>query len=156
MPITSDVPPRSTEDDEAMIDSRPASSRRKRGREIRVLIADDDPEFSSALRELIASRPNLRLVGAASDTESAIELCRKRRPDVAILDLRMPGGGGVPAARQVASECPDTRVLALSAYRDSRSVNEMLDAGAVEYLVKGMHTTGEIVAAIARAGERSL
>lgn len=138
------------EDRDVKTRSKP-SSRSALPRPVTVVIADDDEEFSSALSELIASRSSLKLLGAASDTEGAIELCRHQQPDVAVLDLRMPGGGGVQVARSVARECAGTRVIALSAYLDPRSVREMVDAGAVEYLVKGAHSSAEIVDAILRA-----
>lgn len=128
-----------------------ASRRTSPSRPVSVLIADDDPEFSAALSELIASQRALLLVGAAVDTGSAVALCKEQNPDVAIVDLRMPGGGGIPAARQIARACPRTKVIALSAYRDPRSVKEMVDAGAVEYLVKGADSSVEIVEAILRA-----
>lgn len=134
-----------------MVSSAQALDDSSAQRPVTVLIADDDPEFNAALRELIGSRAHLKLVASAHDTGGAIQLCRQHQPDVAIVDMRMPGGGGVPVARQVAAECPGTKVVALSAYRDPRSVREMMDAGAVEYLVKGNHSGLEIVAAILRA-----
>lgn len=123
---------------------------------VTVLIADDDAEFSAAVREVIESRPRLRLVGSAVDAESAIQMCRRYQPDVAILDLRMPGGGGVAAARRLAVDCRRTRVIALSAFGDPRSVRQMTKAGAVEYLVKGRHSSTEIVEAILRTAHPSV
>ncbi len=120
-------------------------------RPVTVVIADDDAEFSGALREVIESRPELKLVGSATDANGAVELCRARRPDVAVLDLRMPGGGGAAAARRLAAASRGTKVIALSAYRNPRSVRQMTRAGAVAYLVKGDHSSGEIVDAILRA-----
>lgn len=116
-----------------------------------MVIADDDAEFSGALKTLIDSRPSLRLIGSAVDVDSVIELCREHQPDVAILDLRMPGGGGVVAARRLAADCQRTRVVALSAYADRRSVRRMTKAGALEYLIKGRHSSADIVEAVLRA-----
>jgi EAL domain-containing protein (putative c-di-GMP-specific phosphodiesterase class I)/CheY-like chemotaxis protein len=104
---------------------------------IRVLIAEDEPSVRDALAALIQAEPDLELVAAAADALQAIELARKHRPDVAVLDVKMPGGGGPRAARAIRAFSPQTRVTALSAYDDRASVLEMLGAGAVGYLVKG-------------------
>ena len=104
---------------------------------IRVLIADDEPTLRVALAELLAHEDGLVLVGEAGDADQAIELAVSRRPDVAILDVSMPAGGGARAAREIIRVSPDTRVIALSAFEDRPTVLEMLRAGAVGYLVKG-------------------
>src|SRR5581483_3017941 len=80
--------------------------------------------------------------------DEALALARARRPDVALVDVKMPGGGGVRAAREIIRVSPQTRVLALSAYEDRQTVLQMLAAGAVGYLVKGT-SPDEIVRAIA-------
>ena len=122
-----------------------------------VLIADDQAEVREALELLVSSEPTFELVGLADDAERAIELARRHRPDVALVDFKMPGGGGPRAAREIRSCSPATRVVALSAYGDRNSVFQMLRAGAVGYLVKGA-SAAEIHAAIARSaqGERVL
>ncbi len=117
---------------------------------IRVLLADDEPEVRAALADLVASDASLELVGAAADADEALALARARRPDVALVDVKMPGGGGVRAAREILRVSPQTRVLALSAYEDRQTVLQMLAAGAVGYLVKGT-APEEIVRAISRA-----
>ena len=104
---------------------------------IRVLIAEDEPGVRQALAELIAGEGSLELVGAAGHALQAVELAETHRPDVALVDVKMPGGGGQRAATGIKSSSPQTRVLALSAYDDRTSVLEMLRAGAVGYLVKG-------------------
>ena len=117
---------------------------------IRVLIADDEPEVRAALAELISSEDDFELVGAAGDADEAIELAIAKNPDVALVDVKMPAGGGPRAAREISRTSPQTRVLALSAYEDKTTVMEMLRAGAVGYLVKGT-APEEIVASIGRA-----
>jgi EAL domain-containing protein (putative c-di-GMP-specific phosphodiesterase class I)/CheY-like chemotaxis protein len=119
---------------------------------IRVLIADDEPRLRGALADLIASEETMRLVGSAGDAEEAIALAEVIRPDVAIVDVKMPAGGGPRAARGIMAASPDTRVIALSAHEDRDTVLEMLRAGAVSYLVKGT-APDEIVRSIGRAAE---
>ena len=104
---------------------------------IRVLIADDEPTIREALSELIAGEESLELVGAAEDADQAIDLARTLQPDVALLDVRMPAGGGPRAAKEIQACAPQTRVVALSAYEDQGSVLQMVQLGAVGYLVKG-------------------
>lgn len=125
--------------------------------DIRVLIVDDEPEVRGALADLIASESALELIGAARDTDEAVDLARRMRPDVALVDVKMPGGGGPRAAREILRWSPQTHVIALSAYEDRTTVLEMLGAGAVGYLVKGT-SPDEIVLAINRAvrGQASL
>jgi EAL domain-containing protein (putative c-di-GMP-specific phosphodiesterase class I)/CheY-like chemotaxis protein len=117
---------------------------------IRVLIADDDPSLRSALADLVDSEETLELVGSARDAEEAIQLAQTRRPDVALVDVRMPAGGGVHAAREIRARSPETRVIALSAFEDRATVFDMLRAGARGYLVKGT-SSEEIVKTIRRA-----
>ena len=121
------------------------------------MVAEDEPRTREALAALLASEDELVVVGAAEDADGAIELARRERPHVALLDVRMPGGGGVRAAREIRTASPETRVLALSALEDRATVLEMLRSGAVGYLVKGS-SADEILEAIRRSarGESSL
>jgi EAL domain-containing protein (putative c-di-GMP-specific phosphodiesterase class I)/CheY-like chemotaxis protein len=124
---------------------------------IRVLIADDEPALRVALADLLSHEDDMVLIGSAGDADEAIALAGDRRPDVALVDVSMPAGGGARAAREIAQRSPSTRVIALSAFEDRSTVLEMLRAGAVGYLVKG--TAGEeIVGSIQKvmAGGASL
>jgi EAL domain-containing protein (putative c-di-GMP-specific phosphodiesterase class I)/DNA-binding NarL/FixJ family response regulator len=103
---------------------------------IRVLVADDDPGVRAALADLIRDEEGLELVAAAADATEAIAAAEEQRPDVAIVDVRMPGGG-LAATRGIREVSPGTRVVALSAQRDRNTVFEMLEAGASGYLIKG-------------------
>lgn len=118
---------------------------------VRVLISDDDPMIRDALREVLEAEPDIDVVAVAGDADEAIELAEQHAPAVVVLDVRMPGGGGPRAAREILYRAPDTRILAFSAYDDSGTVAEMRRAGIVEYLLKGSPNT-EIVAAVRRAG----
>ena len=77
------------------------------------------------------------MVGFAADPEAAIDLAGTHRPDVAILDVKMPGGGGVRAAEGIHDASPGTRILAFSAWDDRETIRRMRRAGAAAYLVKG-------------------
>jgi EAL domain-containing protein (putative c-di-GMP-specific phosphodiesterase class I)/CheY-like chemotaxis protein len=124
---------------------------------VRVLIADDEPLVLEALAQLIREQDSLELVGAAGDADQAIELASVGHPDVALLDVRMPRGGGPRAAREIRATEPQTRVIALSAHDDRITVLEMLRAGAMGYLVKGARGT-DILESIRRCalGQGSL
>ena len=102
---------------------------------IRVLIADDEQAIRESLASVIESDPSLEIVGSARDAQGAIDLAAWRLPDVALLDVRMPGGGP-RAAAEIARLSPSTRVLALSAAEDRESVLAMIRAGALSYVGK--------------------
>jgi DNA-binding NarL/FixJ family response regulator len=118
---------------------------------VRVLVADDDPMIRLALSEVLAAEADLQVVAVAEDAVQAIALAERHGPDVAVLDVRMPGGGGAHAAREIRSRSPRTQLLAFSAYDDSGTVDELMRIGVREYLIKGV-TNAEIVAAVRRAG----
>ncbi len=121
-----------------------------RTRTLRVLIADDDSVVRTALTELIQSRSDMLLVGAAVDARQAISIAAARHPDVALIDYRMPGGGDY-ATKEIIRRSPETRVLCLSAYDNPATKSKMLKAGARDFLVKGVSTIEEIIASIEAA-----
>lgn len=104
---------------------------------LRVLIADDDAAFARILGQVVARDDSMDLVGAAADAEEAVALAAESRPDVAILDVNMPGGGGARAAREIGERSPRTRIVALSGGGGEEAVLEMLAAGAGGYVLKG-------------------
>jgi EAL domain-containing protein (putative c-di-GMP-specific phosphodiesterase class I)/CheY-like chemotaxis protein len=122
----------------------------------RILLADDDSDIRDALADLVRSDPELELAGSAGDCDEAIRMAIELRPDVALIDVRMPGGGA-EATRVISEECPETKVVALSAYEDRATVASMLSAGAIGYLVKGTPAR-EILQTLhrARRGETAL
>jgi DNA-binding NarL/FixJ family response regulator len=120
---------------------------------IRVLIADDNQHSREVLRALIGLEPDLEVVGAAVDAEEAINLASQHAPDVAIVDVRMPGGGGRRAAEGIALASPTTTVIALSAYDDARSVLEMFESGVGEYVAKDAPSEA-VIEAIRRGARR--
>jgi len=123
---------------------------------IRVLVADDEGAIRDAICDLVGLEADMEIAGLAPDADEAITLAQRLQPDVALLDVKMFGGGG-RAAAEIAIVSPATKSVALSAYEDRGSVLEMLRQGAVGYLVKGTPPT-EILEAIRRAarGQTSL
>jgi DNA-binding NarL/FixJ family response regulator len=118
---------------------------------VKVLVAEDSAVLREALADLIQDEPGLELVGVAIDAEEAIIMAGVYQPEVAVLDVKMPGGGGSHAASGIGRVSPATRVLAFSAYEDRDSVEEMLAAGAVGYLVKGARMDDVITAILGAA-----
>lgn len=102
-----------------------------------VLVADDEATIRSAIIDLIESDNELTVIGEASDALTAVEVARTTLPDVALIDVKMPNGGGPSAARGIRLQSPSTKIVALTAYEDLPSVLEMLRAGAMGYMVKG-------------------
>lgn len=109
-----------------------------RGRTTRVLLCENDPAMRAALADLILSYPTLELVAATADPEEAGDIAGRAQVDAALLDVRMPKGGGPRAARLIRQHNPGARIVALSAHAERDVVLEMLLAGASEYLIKGM------------------
>ena len=104
--------------------------------QIRVVIADDHAVFRQGTRELLAREADIEVVGEAANGEEAVRVVRARRPDVAILDISMPVLNGIDATRQIKQQCPETRILILTAYDYDEYVVAMLDAGAAGYILK--------------------
>lgn len=121
-------------------------------RTIRVLVAEDEPSVRAALAALIRAEPSFELVGEVANATDAIDVAEIEQPDVAVIDVRMPGGGGAAAVRGIKRKSPETRMLAFSAADDRATVLEMLEAGVVGYLVKGS-SIESIVDSVAQAAE---
>ena len=124
---------------------------------ITVLIADDEPVIRNVLVDVVNEAPDCAVAAIAADAVEAIARAAESQPDVAIIDVRMPGGGGEVAAAGIRESSPHTHVLAFSAHGDRETVLRILHAGASGYIVKGA-TPSEIIAAIRRAsfGETTL
>lgn len=103
---------------------------------IRVVIVEDESQMRAALADLIRGDPSLELLGTAGDAEEAVRLARRSKPDVALIDVRIPGGGGKRAAREIREGVPSARVVAITAFEDRDAILDMLRAGAVGYLTK--------------------
>ncbi|MGW6841249.1 response regulator [Streptomyces sp. NPDC054958] len=106
---------------------------------IRVVLVDDQPLIRSGLRVLIADTPDLEVAGEAGNGAEAVELVQRLRPDVAIMDIRMPGTDGIEATRRINADPESkTRVLMLTTFDDDEYVYGALRAGASGFLVKDM------------------
>lgn len=103
---------------------------------IRVLIADDHELVRIALKTLVDAEPDLEVVGEAGTTSDAVSSAIELKPHVLVLDMRMPGGGGVEVCRRVKSELPDTAVLVVTSFDDDEELFGALEAGANGYLMK--------------------
>jgi DNA-binding NarL/FixJ family response regulator len=119
---------------------------------MRVLIADDHGIVRSGLRLLLERQPDIEVVAEAADGAEARELAIRQRPDLAILDVKMPKLTGLQATREIKAQAPEVAVLILSMHDEERYVSEALKAGASGYVVKTQADT-DLVAAI-RAVER--
>ena len=103
---------------------------------IRVFIADDHELVRMGLRTLLEGEPDIEVVGEAQDSDSAVQGAITARPDVLLLDLRMPGVGGVEVCRQVKEIAPEVAVLVVTSFDEDDEVFGVLDAGASGYLMK--------------------
>ncbi|HEY7120086.1 MAG TPA: response regulator transcription factor [Tepidisphaeraceae bacterium] len=114
---------------------------------ITVLCADDHPLVRKGIASILENESDIRLVAEADDGLRAVELFRQHRPDVTLMDLRMPRVDGIEAVRRIRAEYPDAKVIALTSYDGDQEIFRALDAGVRGYLLKEMVHT-EVVRAI--------
>jgi DNA-binding NarL/FixJ family response regulator len=103
---------------------------------ISCLIVDDHEVVREGLRLALSRADNIRVVGEAADGSAAVSLAKRRRPNVVIMDVRMPGTDGLQAAREISSEVPETAVLMFTAYGERSLLTRGLEAGAKGYILK--------------------
>jgi DNA-binding NarL/FixJ family response regulator len=104
---------------------------------IRLLIADDHPVFRQGLRVMLESATEFEVMGEAADGDEAVARALELKPDVVLMDLRMPGLNGIDATRKILEESPSMGVLVLTMFEDDDSVFAAMRAGARGYLLKG-------------------
>lgn len=103
---------------------------------IQILIADDHGVLRAGLRALLSAESNLKVVGEAGDGDEALRLANQLRPDIVLLDVTMPGPGGIEVTRRLKESLPETRVLILTLHEDTSLLREALRVGAAGYIIK--------------------
>jgi two-component system, NarL family, response regulator NreC len=114
---------------------------------LRVLIADDHGVLRAGLRALLKTEEDLQVVDEAADGDTALRLASRLRPDIVLLDLSMPGPGGIEVTRKLKEMLPATRVLILTVHEDETLLREALKAGASGYIIKRA-VESELISAI--------
>jgi DNA-binding NarL/FixJ family response regulator len=124
-------------------------SRRNYAR-IRVVIVDDHALARAGMQRLLSGARHLEIVGEAANGRDAVTLCRRLRPDLVLMDVRLPDVDGLVATRAIREALPDTRVLLVTMYDAPEYASEALRAGAAGYLLKGA-SRREVLSALRRA-----
>ena len=106
--------------------------------QIKLLVVDDHPTFRMGLVALIESQPDLTVVAEAGDGQTAIALFRQKKPDVVLMDLRMPGQGGVETILALLKDFPAARIIVVTTYDLDEDIHRAIHAGAKSYLLKDM------------------
>lgn len=123
---------------------------------IRLVLVDDSEVVRLGLRALLGAERTIEIVGEGANVATGVAACAKHKPDVALLDLRLPDGTGFDACRQILSRLPDTRVLMLTSVADDTLVDEAIRAGAHGYLLKEVNSRGLIQAITDVAAGKSI
>ena len=116
-------------------------------KKITVVIADDQTLFREGIKDLLENEKKITVIGEAADGREALRLVKKLKPNVILLDIKLPHMDGIEATRQIHKDCPTTNVLILSSYEDEAHVMEAIQAGANGYLSK-MLPASELVNAL--------
>jgi DNA-binding NarL/FixJ family response regulator len=122
---------------------------------IRILVVDDHPIVRLGVAAIIDAQSDMRVIAQAGSGEEAVRLFRKHRPDITMMDLRLPGMSGLEALRAIRQEDPHAKCLVLTTYEGDEDIHQAIAAGAVGYIIKGMsHET--LVDALRRVRSGSL
>lgn len=119
---------------------------------IRVLVADDHPLFRQGVVQVLSAEPDLTVIGEAGSGEEALRLAIAELPDLVVIDLGMPGGGGLVAIREIARACPAIQILVLTVSEDPADLMDALASGARGYVLKGASALGLVYAVRIVAG----
>ncbi|MTK03194.1 response regulator transcription factor [Micromonospora sp. CP22] len=117
---------------------------------ITVLLVDDHPVVRAGVAGMLASAEDITIVGEAGDAAEAVTQVRHRRPDVVLMDLRLPGADGVDATSRIRTESPQTRVVVLTTYETDADILRAVEAGAAGYLLKDV-ARADLIAAVRTA-----
>ncbi len=107
----------------------------------RILVVDDHAIVREGLTRILSQEPDFEIVGEAADGVSALAAVEKLKPTVVLLDIRMPGGDGIDVCRAISARYPEVRVIILTAFLDSDTINRCIQAGAKGYVVKDVERT---------------
>ncbi|MDX6745317.1 response regulator transcription factor [Polaribacter sp. PL03] len=105
-------------------------------KEIKIVLVDDHKLLRDGLRNIIEQKPNMHIIGEASDGREAIKICSKLEPNVIVMDVAMPGLNGIEAAKQIHKNQPDVKIIGLSMHSGKQFIQSMFTAGAWGYLLK--------------------
>ena len=111
-------------------------------RALTILVVDDHEVVRQGLSAMLDRRPGFQVVAEAGTVAEAVEAARRFRPDLIVMDVRLPDGSGVEACREIRAELPDTRVIMLTSYPDEEAVIAAIIAGASGYLLKQVREIG--------------
>ena len=128
---------------------------RAAGRQLSLLIVDDHEVVRQGLVALLGRRPEFQVVAEAGTVADAVAAARRFRPDLVVMDVRLPDGSGIEACREIRAEMPETRVVILTSYPDEDAVLSAIIAGASGYLLKQVRAR-DLVAALEAVGRESL
>jgi len=103
---------------------------------IRVMLVDDHPAFRKGIAALIESEPDLKVVSETGDGSEAVEVFRRSKPDVVLMDLRLPGMGGVEATMAIRKEFPDAKIIVLTTFDADEDIYRAIQSGAKSYVLK--------------------
>jgi len=116
----------------------------------KVFIVDDDPEFRRFLKEFLSDQPGLKIVGEAADGKQALEKVKKIKPDLVLLDIRMPGMDGFSASRLIKQKMPDLQIIIMTIFDNPKYQESAVENGAFGYIVKS-NLTRDLMPAIRAA-----
>jgi len=120
-------------------------------RQLRLLIVDDHEVVRQGLVAMLGRRPNFQVVAEAGSAAESLDMARRFRPDLVVMDVRLPDGSGIEACREIRDELPETRVVILTSYPDEEAVFSAIIAGASGYLLEQVRGR-DLVAALEAVG----
>jgi two-component system response regulator DevR len=123
---------------------------------VRLVLVDDSQVVRMGLRSILSTEPRIDIIGEAGTVAAAVETCTRLKPEVVLLDIRLPDGTGFDACRQILAKLPDTRVLVLTSVADETLVDEAIRAGAHGYLLKEIDGRGLLQAVFDVAEGKSI
>lgn len=106
--------------------------------QIRIVVVDDHPLVRTGICAIIGLQPDMQIAGEFEDAQTAIKGIQEKRPDVVLMDLRLPGMSGLEAIRRLHLQSPSLRIIVLTTYEGDEDIHQALQAGAVAYIIKGM------------------